>query len=87
MKIRKRSNEATGIPLKLLPAVIARQIRKMGAKIYRISVKRTRFHQYNVSVWTKTIHKELAPKEIAMLEPVPGAISGKSVRKPLGCAA
>jgi hypothetical protein len=85
--MRKRSNEVAEIPLKLLPVIIARQIRKMGARIYRISVKRTHFHHYNVSVRTKAIRKELAPVEVAKIEPGPGTGSGKSVRKSRGCTA
>ena len=44
-----------------LPQVITRQIRERGDTLYRISVKRTHWHHYNLTVRTKTIPKELAP--------------------------
>lgn len=58
---RIRLNEETGIPLYILPRVIARQIKKTGDRIYRISVKRTEHHHYSVSVRTKTLPRELMP--------------------------
>jgi len=58
---RIRLNEETGIPLFLLPRAIARQIKKTGDRIYRISVKRTNHHLYNVSVRTKSLPRELMP--------------------------
>ena len=58
---RVRLNEETGIPLFLLPHAIARQIKKRGDLIYRISVKRTNLHHYSVSVRTKSVPRELAP--------------------------
>lgn len=54
-------NEEKEIPLFLLPHAIARQIKKTGDRIYRISVKRTHYHHYNVSVRTKTLPSELLP--------------------------
>ena len=58
---RIRSNETKEIPLFLLPQVIRKYIRKAGDRIYRISVKRTHWHHYNVSVRTKSLPRELAP--------------------------
>ncbi|MFA6332723.1 MAG: hypothetical protein WCX22_07225 [Methanoregula sp.] len=73
---RVRSNEEWEIPLFLLPHAIARQIRKTGDKIYRISVKRTHWHHYHVSVRTRTLPKELAPGRGTLVlpeaRPVPG---------------
>jgi len=57
------------IPLYLLPRAIARQITRFGDSVYRISVKRTHWHHYNVSVRTKSLPKELAPCRVARLTP------------------
>ena len=57
---RLRSNDAKEIPLWVIPHVIAKQIHKTGDKIYRISVKRTHWHHYNISVRTKPLSRELA---------------------------
>lgn len=73
---RVRSNEEREIPLFLLPHAIAQQIQKTGDKIYRISVKRTHWHHYQVSVRTRTLPRELAPgRETFVLpqaRPAPG---------------
>jgi hypothetical protein len=58
---RVRLNEVQEIPLFLLPHAIAQQIKKTGNRIYRISVKRTHQHHYNVSVRTRTLPRELTP--------------------------
>jgi hypothetical protein len=63
---RKRLNEVKEIPLHLLPLAIARQIRQEGGKIYRISVKRTHWHRYNVSIRTRTVARELEPPDVAV---------------------
>jgi hypothetical protein len=55
----RRSSTDTGIPLYLIPAVIDRQIRMLGKRTYRISVKRTCRHHYNITVRTKSLHMEL----------------------------
>jgi len=80
---RTYSNEEKEIPLFLLPHAIARQIRKTGDRIYRISVKRTHYHHYNVSVRTKTLPRELlagGTPEIFPAVPVlpenPGMLTG-----------
>ena len=49
------------IPLYLLPRALALQINRMGESVYRISVKRTHWHHYNISVRTRSLPKELAP--------------------------
>ena len=59
MTARTRSNDEREVPLFLLPHVIARQIKKTGDRVYRISVKRTHWHHYNVTVRTKQVHREL----------------------------
>jgi len=73
---RIRLNDEREIPLFLLPHIISKQIRKTGSRIYRISVKRTHWHHYNVSVRTKALPRELAPgREVsapAQAPPGPG---------------
>jgi len=59
--IRSLSAQETEIPLHLLPHAVARLIRKKGDAVYRISVVRTHWHHYNVSVRTRGIRKELQP--------------------------
>ena len=78
---RRRSNEVLEVPLHLLPQALARQIRKAGDIIYRISVKRTHWHHYNISVRTRLFRKELAPGEVAVIgaEITPG--TGKRERR------
>jgi len=63
--VRLRANEVKEIPLFLLPRIIAEQVLKTGDRIYRISVKRTHWHHYNVSVRTKALPRELAPASTA----------------------
>lgn len=70
----------TEIPLYLLPQAIARQIRKKGDAVYRISVKRTHWHHYNISVRTKAIKRELSPVTVALLALLPDTDAG-SARK------
>ena len=62
-----KSNSVTEgeIPLYLLPRVIARQITRIGDSVYRISVKRTHWHHYNISVRTKSLPKELVSCRVA----------------------
>lgn len=61
MSGRVRSNDEREVPLFLIPQVIARQIHRSHDRIYRISVKRTHWHHYNISVRTKSLPRELAP--------------------------
>jgi len=70
-----RSRTLTEIPLHLLPHAVARQVREWGDAVYRISVKRTHWHHFNVTVRTKPVPRELAARALAMLSP-PGAESG-----------
>lgn len=57
-----------GIPLYLLPRAIALHINRIGESVYRVSVKRTHWHHYNISVRTKSLPKELAPARVTRLE-------------------
>ncbi len=56
-----RSTRAEEIPIFLVPQEISRMIRERGERVYRISVKRTRYHYYNISVRTRSLPRELAP--------------------------
>jgi len=69
--VRIRSNDQDEIPLFLLPRIIAEQVLKTGDRIYRISVKRTHWHHYNVSVRTKALPRELAPGRMGGVLPDP----------------
>ena len=62
-----KSTSMTEIPLYLVPQAITRLIRERGEKVYRISVKRTHYHHYNISVRTRSLPKELRP----VREPAP----------------
>jgi hypothetical protein len=55
------------IPLHLLPRAVAQLIREKGYAVYRISIKRTHWHHFNVSVRTKRIKRELAPVTVAVI--------------------
>jgi hypothetical protein len=79
MTTTKRYYVETEITLHLLPFVIAQQIRKIGAKICRISVQRTHWHHYNVTVRTRSIPKELEPVELATI--VTKSATGKRSHK------
>lgn len=70
---RIRLNEETGIPLYLIPERIKWQIKKTGDRIYRISVKRTEYHHYSISVRTKTLPRELMPGQMPRALFVPPA--------------
>jgi hypothetical protein len=74
------------VPFRLLPQAVAELIRRKGEAVYRISVVRTHYHHYNVSVRTKRIKRELAPETVAVFSAVPG--NGKEAEKAgRGCAA
>lgn len=63
--VKGRSRTENEIPLHLLPHAIARKVREWGDIIYRISIRRTHWHHYNVIVRTKTLARELAPRMTA----------------------
>ena len=75
----------TEITLHLLPVVIARQIRKIGDKICHISLQRTHGYRDNVTVRTKAIRNESAPKPVVPDEA--DAEFGKRGRRCRGTAA
>jgi hypothetical protein len=77
--VRIRSNDQDEIPLFLLPRIIAEQVLKTGDRIYRISVKRTHWHHYNVSVRTKALPRELAPAITAGFVPGAQPAAGRSM--------
>jgi hypothetical protein len=72
---KHRSRTEDEIPLFLLPQAVARKVKEWGDAVYRISVKRTHWHHYNVTVRTKPVPKELALRRTAVLSP-PGPESG-----------
>jgi hypothetical protein len=51
----------TKVPLYLLPGIITRLLIRKGDAVYRISVKRTCQHHYNISVRTKSLPKVPGP--------------------------
>lgn len=72
---QQRSGTGNEIPLRLLSKAVAQKVRKWGDAVYRISVKRTHWHHYNVTVRTKPVPRELAPQITAGLSPA-GAKTG-----------
>lgn len=62
-----KSTRQNEIPLYLVPQAVSRLIRERGEMVYRISVARTHYHHYNVSVRTRSLPKELGPVK----EPAP----------------
>lgn len=66
-----RSNDERDVPLHLLPLLILQFVRQTGTRIYRISVKRTRWRAYNVSVRTRSKHREREPEPAVMVPPGP----------------
>jgi len=87
---RNRSVTQGGVPLYLLPRSIAFQINRFGDSVYRVSVKRTHWHHYNISVRTKSLPRELAPPRVIQREGFedPGAGLRYSTHEPdRGCEA
>ena len=87
---KSKSVTQGGIPLYLLPRAIAHHINRIGDPVYRISVKRTHWHHYNISVRTKSLPKELAPARVTRLDADRDSITGhrQSTGEPgPGCAA
>jgi hypothetical protein len=76
-----------GVPLYLLPQAIAQLIRKKGDAVYRISVVRTRWHHYNISLRTKAARKELAMLAVTVVDGMPGAGMTRSRKTGRGCPA
>jgi hypothetical protein len=77
---RRRSRTEGEIPLHILPVVLTRTIREWGDGLYRISVKRTHWHHFNVTVRTRPIPKELKPVESMEITPDTRAGTGKRSR-------
>jgi hypothetical protein len=77
---KRRSRTASEIPLWLLPQALVRTVREWGDALYRISVKRTHWHHFNVSVRTRPIPKELKPVEVATISTNSPDSSGKRSR-------
>ncbi len=59
---KERSRSMTEIPLHLLPQAVARQVRDWGDAVHRISIRRTHWHHFNVTVRTKPVPRELATR-------------------------
>jgi len=72
MTTKRRSRTESEIPLYLLPQAVARKVKEWGDAVYRISVKRTHWHHYNVTVRTKPVPRELAPAGRVGTGPVTG---------------
>lgn len=64
------------IPLHLIPEAVARQVRDWGDAVYRISVRRTHWHHFNVTVRTKPVPRELRDRATAGLSAWPGSPDG-----------
>jgi hypothetical protein len=75
------------IPLFLLPQAIAQLIRKTGDAVYRISMKRTRWHHYNISLRTKAFRKDLAPLPIGVADGAPATGMPRPWKTARGCPA
>ena len=69
---KRRSRTEGEIPLYLLPQAVARKVKEWGDAVYRISVKRTHWHHYNITVRTKPVRRELVPEAVAGIAPVAG---------------
>ncbi len=74
---RPLSSRVFEVPLYLIPIELLRLIRLKGEAVYRISIARTHWHHYNISVRTKRIKRELAPEPVAVISPVPGGTKQK----------
>ncbi|MDD1689758.1 MAG: hypothetical protein LUQ66_03770 [Methanoregula sp.] len=62
---KSRSRTVSEIPLHLLPQAVARQVRDWGDAVHRISIRRTHWHHFNVTVRTKPVPRELASRVTA----------------------
>jgi hypothetical protein len=52
---------------------VAEQVRDWGNAVYRISVRRTHWHHFNVTVRTKPVPRELRDRATAGLPARPGS--------------
>ena len=59
---KSRTRTVSEIPLHLLPLAVARQVRDWGDAVHRISIRRTHWHHFNVTVRTKPVPRELASR-------------------------
>lgn len=85
---RRRSRTENEIPLWLLPQALVRTVREWGEGLYRISVKRTHWHHFNVTVRTRPIPKELKPLVVAAISPdTSGGTKKRSRAGHKGCPA
>jgi hypothetical protein len=64
----RRSATENGIPLYLIPHGIARRIKKQDDEVLCISVKRTHWHYYTISVRIKSLHKELRSRNERVMQ-------------------
>ena len=60
----KRSVEVMEIPVHLVPVIIAEKVREVGNRVFRITVRRSHWHHYNISVRTKRFWKEFSSKPV-----------------------
>lgn len=60
---------SVSVPLYLLPRAIAQEISRMGDSVYSISIKRTHWHHYNISIRTKALPRELPPGSVVLVLP------------------
>ena len=69
------------IPLHLLPQIVARKVREWGAVMYRISIMRTHWHHYNVTVRTRVIRQDPGHTGEAGISSDPQPLTGRVSRK------
>ena len=74
-----RSRTEIEIPLYLLPQAVARKVWEWGDALYRISVMRTYWHHFNVTVRTRPVPKELAKGNAAVLSDAKSPVTKKPV--------
>jgi hypothetical protein len=87
---RIRSATETKVPLYLLPRTITGLLIKRGDAVYRISVKRTCCHHYNISVRTKPEPQAPATGTLVLCpvpESTPEATTDGTVRQDKECEA
>jgi len=80
---KARSRTETEIPLYLLPTKVAEKVQEWGGKLYRISVRRTHWHYYNVTVRTKPQRREIVLRDIAVVSSS-GPVAGESHKRVVG---